>query len=693
MSQPATTSPKTAVSASKDPLLQPFKLRHLHLKNRVISTCHEPAYSEDGLPKERYRLYHVEKAKGGCAMTMIGGSATVDVDSPQAFGNLRAGTDAIIPWFKQLSDAVHEYDCAVMCQITHLGRRTNWNKENWLPVVSASAVREPAHRAFPKVMEDFEIERIVKAYGAGARRCREGGLDGIEIESYGHLFDAFLSPATNKREDNYGGSLENRMRFPMAVLQEIRRQAGSDFILGVRMVIDETDLEDGIKFDEGLEIARRFQDAGLIDFVNVIKGHIESDEAISHVIPTMGTPAAPHLEMVKRVKDQLKVPILHAARIADVATARHAVSSGSVDLIGMTRAHMADPHIVAKVMRGEETRIRPCVGAGYCIDRLYQGGEALCLHNAATGREQTMPHVIAPAAQKKRVVVVGAGPAGLEAARVSASRGHKVTLFEAGQRPGGQVAIAAKAPRRKEIIGIIDWLVAEVEHLGVDLQTGVFAEPSDVAALNPDIVVIATGGVPNPGQFSGADELATTTWDVLSGQVAVGDNVLFYDDEGGTEALSSADFIAGKAKSLEIVTPERVLGVDVGGLNYPAFYKAFYQAKVTQTLNLRLKGLRRDGNQIVASFHNAYDKSTVERRVDQVIACHGSLPADELYFGLKDGSRNRGEIDHAALIDCKPQEIASNPSGSYQLFRVGDAVASRNIHAAIYDSLRLCSVF
>jgi hypothetical protein len=268
-----------------------------------------------------------------------------------------------------------------------------------------------------------------------------------------------------------------------------------------------------------------------------------------------------------------------------------------------------------------------------------------------------------------------------------------VTLFEAAQRPGGQVAIAAKAPRRKEIIGIIDWLVAEVEHLGVELQTGVFAEPSDVQALNPDIVVIATGGVPNPGFFPGAEDLATTTWDVLSGQVAVGDNVLFYDDEGGTEALSSADFIAGKAKSLEIISPERVLGVDVGGLNYPAFYKAFYQAKVTTTLNLRLTGLRRDGNQIVASFHNAYDKSTVERRVDQVIACHGALPADGIYFDLKDGSRNRGEIDHAALIDCTPQEIASNPAGSYQLFRVGDAVASRNIHAAIYDSLRLCSVF
>jgi hypothetical protein len=407
----------------------------------------------------------------------------------------------------------------------------------------------------------------------------------------------------------------------------------------------------------------------------------------------MGTPAAPHLDMVKRVKQALRLPILHAARIADVATARHAVASGAVDLVGMTRAHMADPHIVAKIMRGEEQRIRPCVGAGYCIDRIYQGGEALCLHNPATGREQTMAHTIAPAAVKKRVVVVGAGPAGLEAARVSAARGHELTLFEAAQHPGGQVAIAAKAPRRREIIGIIDWLVAEVEHLGVDLRTGVFAEPGDVQALDPDIVVIATGGVPNPGFFPGAEELATTTWDVLSGQVAVGDNVLFYDDEGGTEALSAADFVASKAKSLEIVTPERVLGVDVGGLNYPAFYKSFYQAKVTTTLNLRLTALRRDGNQIVARFHNAYDKATVERRVDQVVACHGALPADALYFGLKDGARNRGEIDQEALIACRPQAIATNPAGTYQLFRAGDAVASRNIHAAIYDSLRLCSVF
>jgi N-methyl-L-proline demethylase len=693
MDNPAPTTRSATPPAPRDPLLQPFSLKHLTLKNRIVSTSHEPAYSEEGLPKLRYQLYHEEKAKGGCALTMIGGSSVVAPDSPPAFGNLAAGSDAIIPHFKELARKVHAHGCAVMCQITHLGRRTNWNKADWLPVISASPTREPAHRSFPKEMEDFDIARVVRSYGDAARRCKEGDLDGIEIEAYGHLFDAFLSPATNKRTDAYGGDFENRMRFGFEVLREIRRQVGKDYIVGIRMVIDEDDLPDGLKFEDGLHIALRFQEAGLIDFVNVIKGHIESDEALSHVIPVMGTPAAPHLDMVRRVKQALKVPVLHAARIADVATARHAIASGSVDLIGMTRAHMADPHIIAKISRGEEARIRPCVGAGYCIDRIYQGGEALCLHNPATGREETMHHVISAAPRKKRVVIVGAGPAGLEAARVSASRGHAVTLFEAGQHPGGQVAIAAKAPRRMEIVGIVDWLKGEIEHLGVDLRTGIFAEASDVLAENPDIVVIATGGVPNPGFFQGADELAVTTWDILSGQVAVGENVLFYDDEGGHEALSAAEFAANRAKSLEIVTPERVVGVDVGGLNYPGFFRAFYQTKVTQTLNLRLQSLARDGNQIVARFKNDYDKSMSERRVDQVIACHGSLPADGIYFDLKIQSRNRGEIDYEALINLRPQAISANPEGRFQLFRVGDAVASRNIHAAIYDSLRLCSVF
>ena len=677
-----------------DPLLQPFQLKHLTLKNRVISTSHEPAYSEEALPKARYRLYHEEKAKGGIGMTMIGGSSIVAPDSPQAFGNLYVGSDAIIPWFKELTDGVHKYGAAVMVQITHLGRRTSWAKEHWLPVIAPSPVREPAHRAFPKEMEDWDFARVVAAYGAAARRCREGGMDGIEIESYGHLFDAFWSPITNERTDEYGTqTLENRMRFSVEVLQEIRRQVGNDYIVGLRMVVDET-VEDGLTRKDGLAIAQHMAESGLIDFINVIQGYIGSDESISHVIPGMGTPAGPHLDLAREVKRLVKLPVMQAARVNDVATARHAITSGAVDLIGMTRAHMADPHIVAKIQRGEETRIRPCVGTGYCIDRLYQGMEALCLHNPATSREATMPHVIpTTTGARTKVVVGGAGPAGLEAARVSAARGHTVVLVEAADKPGGQVLLAAKLQRRREIVGIVEWLAAEVQLLDIDTRFNTYAEAPEVLAENPDIVVIATGGLPFAGRLKFGAELATSPWDVLAGQVPIAPEVLVFDDHGAHEGLSLAEFAVDHGAKLEYVSPERAAGVDVGGINYPAYFKKLYAAKTAFTLNHRLKGIRRDGNKLVAVLGNDYDKSETERRTDQVIAEHGTLPAAEVYFALKEQSSNRGELDIDALIGNRPQSLVRNRDGRFQLFRVGDAVSSRNIHAALYDSLRLCLQF
>ncbi len=675
--------------SAKDPLLQPFRLRHLRLKNRVLSTSHEPAYSEDGKPTLRYQRYHEEKAKGGIALTMFGGSSLIAPDSPAAFGNLYVGDDSIIPYFQQIAERVHKYDCALMCQITHLGRRTSWGTGEWLPVIAPSCVREPAHRAFPKIMEREDIRRVVKAYGAGARRCREGGLDGVELEAYGHLLDSFWTPAVNRRTDEYGGSLENRMRFSLEVLDEVRGQTGDGFIVGIRMVFDE-DMEQGIRLEEGMRIAERLIGTGAIDFVNVIKGHIDTDRALADVIPGMGTPSAPFLEFTGAVKRELDVPVFHAARINDVATARHAVRDGLVDMVGMTRAHMADPHIVAKVERGEEERIRPCVGAGYCIDRIYVGGEALCIHNPATGREITMPHVIPRTrGSRRKVVVVGAGPAGLEAARVCAERGHAVVLFEAADRAGGQIVLASKVTRRREIIGIADWLFAEVEHLGVETRFNCYAETDEVLAEAPDIVVIATGGLPNTEIVKTGAGLVTSTWDVLSGQAAPGEEVLLFDDHGDHPALSCAEYLADRAR-LELVTPDRMVGQDVGGINYPAYFRAFYDHGVTMTLNHRLMGVEKRGNKLRAVLRNEHNDTLSERVVDQVVVEHGTLPADELYFALKEDSTNLGQVDLDALIAGQPQMRENNPAGSYRLFRVGDAVASRNIHAAIYDSLRLC---
>ncbi|TSD89416.1 NADH:flavin oxidoreductase [Mycobacterium sp. KBS0706] len=674
--------------SNADPLLQPYTLRHLTLRNRFMSTAHEPAYTEDGLPKERYRLYHAEKAKGGIALTMIGGSSVVAPDSPQAFGNILLYKDEVVRWLQELADDVHSHGAAVMIQVTHLGRRTSWSKEDWLPVVAPSPVREPAHRAFPKAMEDWDIERIVAAYADGAERVQAGGLDGLELECYGHLIDQFWSPATNQRDDDYGGGLDDRMRFAFQVLRAIRDRVGPDFIVGTRMVCDE-DWERGLSKAEGLEIARRLVASGLIDFVNVIKGHIDTDEALSHVIPGMGARSAPHLDFAGEVRAAAKVPTFHAARIQDVATARHAIESGKLDMVGMTRPHMADPHIARKVIEGREAEIRPCVGMGYCIDSIY-GGQAVCIHNAATGREATMPHVVPRSTgPRRKVVVVGAGPAGLEAARVAGERGHAVTLFEAADQPGGQIRITAGLQRRREILGIVDWRMAECERHGVAMRFNTYAEADDVLAEAPDVVVVATGGLPNTSFLDAGEDLVTTSWDILSGAAKPAETVLLYDDNGAHPGLTAAEFIAGAGSRLELVTPERMLAPDVGGTSYPAYFRAFSEHGVQVTINLRLESVRRDGNRLVASFLDEYGHRRVEKRADQVVVEHGTLPLDELYFALKPLSANLGAVDYEAMIAGRPQAVRRNPEGRFVLWRIGDAVSSRNIHAAVYDALRL----
>lgn len=642
-----------------DPILSPFRLGGLDLRNRIVSTSHASMLDDGGMPGERYHAYHVEKAKGGVGMTMIGGSAMISRDSSWGGGQLNLAEDAVIPNLAAMADRIHAHGAAIMCQISHLGRRATALGGAWLPAIAPSRVRETRTRSFPKEMDRDDIDRVIADFAAAARRCKDAGLDGVETLTGGHLIGQFLSPRTNRRTDGFGGSVANRARFSLMAHEAIRRAVGDDFVVGIRYVVDEGGT-DGLNAEEALEIALMLQAEGHVDLFDCIYGRMDSDLLLTEDnMPGMFQPSAPHLAQVKAFRQAVSLPVLHAGGIRDVATARHVLRDGIADLVGMTRAHIADPHLVNKIAAGQEDRIRPCVGASYCLYR-----KAHCVHNPATTRETTLGHAIPPAPTSRRAIVLGGGPAGMEAARVLAERGHRVTLVEAASRLGGQILVAANAPGRRDLLGVIDWRQAELDRLGVDVRLNTWAEAADILSESPDIVIVATGGIPDLDWLEGGEH-CNSTWDLLTGEIAPQDDILVYDGTGRQAAASCALKLA-PGRTVTFATPDAVPAVEMPYQDATSFRKRFYQAGIATLADHALIRVKRQGNRLQATLRNEMTGAEYRLEASQVVVEHGTLPMDELFTDLRESGNG--------LL----------------LHRIGDAVASRDLHASILDAYRLC---
>jgi mycofactocin system FadH/OYE family oxidoreductase 2 len=644
-------------------LFSPIQVGRLTLKNRIYSSAHAEAMAEGGRPGERLRRYHEAKARGGCALTIFGGSSSVHPSSPAAaWKQIANHDDSIIPAYRAIADAVHDHECLVFTQITHLGRRAQADGEETNVLLAPSQIPERVHRDVPHELEAEQIAELVRAFGEAARRCRDGGLDGIEISmAHNHLIDQFWSPLFNERLDDYGGSFENRMRFAVEVLSEIRRRVGGDFVVGARISGDEF-TRGGLRAVDMAEIARRLAVSGLIDFLSIIGGGAHTYELQAAAVPNMSYVTGVYVSLAAAIKQASpQTPIFHASRIVDPVHADRTVAAGHVDVVGMTRALIADPDLPRKAREGRLDDIRTCVGANEgCIDRIYQGKPVTCVQNPATGREVELAEVHA-AAKPKRVVVVGGGVAGLEAARMAAARGHRVVLFEKAAELGGQVLLAARAPARAEYAGIVRFLVAQVRKVAVNVRLAVEATASAVLAERPDAVIVATGSHPYIPPVPGCDgKHVVTDRDVLRGEATVGASVVVVDDVHTQEALSTAELLLEQGKRVEVISPLFYVGQDIGVTSIAPLYRRLFTRGVVLTPGTELRAV--EGSTVVVA--NVY--SGVERHiesVDTVVLAAGSRSTDSLYRTLK------GQVP--------------------ELYAAGDCVAPRGVHQAILDGTRV----
>ena len=638
-------------------LWTPLQLGPVSTRNRIVFSAHLTNYARDGRPTEQHAAYYAARAAGGAGLIITEEHSTHPTDWP--YEKLIHGFHRdVIPGYKAITEAVHRHRVPVFAQINHNGGQAS-SMYSRLPVWAPSPVADPLFREVPKAVTLAEIDEIVAGYALVAEHCAEGGFDGIELQcSHSSIVRGFLSPATNHRTDAYGGSIENRARLLVEIVAAVRKVIGNRLALGVRLCGDEL-IEGGTTIDDAVQTAQIVERTGQVDYINTSIGVATS--SLFMIEASMHIPPGYALFIPSAFRKAVDLPVVGVGRFKDPLQAERALAEGHCDLVGIVRGQIADPEFAAKARAGATDDIRLCLSCNQeCVGRMGLNRWLGCIENPRTGRESLGVGAVRLGPTPKRVTVVGAGPAGLQAAIAAARNGHRVTVYERDTQPGGQVRLAATVPNRAEFGDIVRNQVTEATRLGATIVYGTAVTADTVRADRPDHVIVATGAdAARPWWVAGDAPQVADVRDVLSGAAEPTGDVVVIDEIGFHHATSVAELLADRGCRVEIVTPGMVVGQDLGiTLDMENWWMRAHAKGIVQSTDLVPMGFA--GGELNLLHHPTGANQT--RRPDWLVLAVPGTPADALYHELK--------------------------AAGFSVERVGDCVAPRRAHAAVVDGER-----
>jgi mycofactocin system FadH/OYE family oxidoreductase 2 len=642
-------------------LFTPLRIGPVTVPNRIVFSAHLTNYAtQDGLPSDQHVAYYGARAAGGAGLIITEEHSTHPTDWP--YEKLIHGFHPeVIPGYRRITDAVHAHDVPIFAQINHNGGQAS-SMYTRLPVWAPSPVPDPLFREVPKEVELHEIAEIVAGYALVAEHCAHGGFDGIELQcSHSSIVRGFLSPATNRRTDAYGGSLENRARLLLEIVDAVREAIGPSLALGVRLCGDEL-IEGGTTIDDAVAVARMVEASGRVDYINTSIG--VATATLFMIEASMQIPPGYSMFIPTAIREAVGLPVVGVGRFKDPLQADRALAAGQCDLVGVVRGQIADADFAAKARAGQATQIRTCLSCNQeCVGRMGLNRWLGCIENPRTGRESV---ALPEPGQSRRVVVVGGGPAGMQAAVTATERGHRVVLLEREARLGGQIPSAASVPSRAEMLDITRNLSASVTRLGIELRLECDADAELVRSLRPDVVVVATGATPARPWWAGDSERVVDVRDVLDGRVSPDGRVVIVDELGFHQATSVSECLTDRGCDVEIVTNGMVVGQDLGiTLDLETWNLRAHAKGIRQATDLVPMGASASGDGVVLTLQHHPTGANREIECEWVVCCVHQQPDDHLWHELS--------------------------GSSFDVFRVGDCLAPRRAHAAVVEGHRVAA--